>query len=271
MRDASLVRDRHVAFLASFHAPAVIFEQLSIIYALPKMFVASFTLVLPFFPTGTAERVELEGEIATAFTLARILSHIPLCRGGPADLVIFDIHALQERFYFGDNVCPLFCSGIPSLLNALRLLPDGLEITIAYPDEGAWKRFHWQFAGAFPEVVCTKVRDGDARIVRLKEGAPAGRHVVIVDDLVQSGGTLAECARALAAAGARCVSAYVTHAVFPQRTWERFTPQKLPAGDVMFEHFWCTDSCPTTVRDIDGRAPFKILSLAPRIAEALCS
>lgn len=155
------------------------------------MFVASFTLVLPFFPTGTAERVELEGEIATAFTLARLLSHIPLCRGGPADLVIFDIHALQERFYFGDAVCPLFCSGIPMLQNgaqrggggraakprslalalalpgapgdpvracaALRLLPDGLDVTIAYPDEGAWKRFHWMFAGAFPEVVCTKV------------------------------------------------------------------------------------------------------------------
>ena len=34
-----------------------IFEQLSIIYQLPRMFVGSFTLVLPYFPTGTAERV----------------------------------------------------------------------------------------------------------------------------------------------------------------------------------------------------------------------
>ena len=37
------------------------------------------------------------------------------------------------------------------------------------------------------QVICTKVRDGDKRIVRLKEGTPKGRHVVIVDDLVQSG------------------------------------------------------------------------------------
>lgn len=43
------------------------------------------------------------------------------------------------------------------------------------------------------QVVCTKVREGDKRIVRLKEGSPDGRHVVIVDDLVQSGGTLIEC------------------------------------------------------------------------------
>ena len=47
------------------------------------------------------------------------------------------------------------------------------------------------------QVICTKVRDGDKRIVRLKEGEPRGRHVVIVDDLVQSGGTLIECQRLL--------------------------------------------------------------------------
>jgi adenine/guanine phosphoribosyltransferase-like PRPP-binding protein len=43
------------------------------------------------------------------------------------------------------------------------------------------------------QIVCAKVREGDNRIVRIKEGDPAGRHVVIVDDLVQSGGTLIEC------------------------------------------------------------------------------
>lgn len=43
------------------------------------------------------------------------------------------------------------------------------------------------------QIVCAKVREGDQRIVRIKEGNPAGRHVVIVDDLVQSGGTLTEC------------------------------------------------------------------------------
>lgn len=40
-------------------------------------------------------QVEAEGDVATAFTLARILSNIPLSRGGPASVVIFDIHALQ--------------------------------------------------------------------------------------------------------------------------------------------------------------------------------
>ena len=40
-------------------------------------------------------QVEAEGDVATAFTLARILSSVPLSRGGPTSLVIFDIHALQ--------------------------------------------------------------------------------------------------------------------------------------------------------------------------------
>ena len=47
------------------------------------------------------------------------------------------------------------------------------------------------------KVICTKVRDGPKRIVRLKEGEPRNRHVVIVDDLVQSGGTLLECGKLL--------------------------------------------------------------------------
>jgi hypothetical protein len=54
---ATEIRNKHVGFLASFHDPGKIFEQISIIYALPRLFIGSFTLVLPFFPTGTAERV----------------------------------------------------------------------------------------------------------------------------------------------------------------------------------------------------------------------
>ena len=96
--NAQGIRGQHVAFLASFSSPSVIFEQLSVIYALPRLFISSFTVVLPFFPTGTSERMEEEGDIATAFTLARILSNIPISRGGPTSLVIYDIHALQVIF-----------------------------------------------------------------------------------------------------------------------------------------------------------------------------
>jgi len=51
----------------------------------------------------------------------------------------------------------------------------------------------FMLVGLIVQIVCNKVREGDKRIVRIKEGNPEGRHVVIVDDLVQSGGTLREC------------------------------------------------------------------------------
>ncbi|KAJ8438530.1 hypothetical protein Cgig2_024619 [Carnegiea gigantea] len=262
------IRGQHVAFLASFSSPSVIFEQLSVIYALPKLFVASFTLVLPFFPTGTSERMEEEGDIATAFTLARILSNIPISRGGPTSLVVFDIHALQERFYFGDNILPCFVSGIPLLKKRLQQLPDSNNISIAFPDDGAWKRFHKQMQH-YPMIVCAKVREGDQRIVRLKEGDPGGRHVVIVDDLVQSGGTLTECQKVLAAHGATKISAYVTHGIFPKRSWERFKPNTTGCAGDGLTYFWITDSCPLTVKEVKSRAPFEVISLAESIAAAL--
>lgn len=58
---------------------------------------------------------------------------------------------LQERFYFGDTVLPLFESGIPLLKERLSEIVDVKDVTIAYPDEGAWKRFHAQL-GEYPEA-----------------------------------------------------------------------------------------------------------------------
>ncbi|KAG0486078.1 hypothetical protein HPP92_008173 [Vanilla planifolia] len=212
--------------------------------------------------------MEDEGDVATAFTLARILSNIPISRGGPTSLVIFDIHALQERFYFGDNVLPCFESGVPLLKNRLQQLPDSDNISIAFPDDGSWKRFHKQLQH-FPMIICTKVREGEQRFVRLKEGDPKGRHVVIVDDFVQSGGTLIECQKVLAAHGAAQVSAYVTHGIFPNQTWQRFQHDGGVGPDKGMKYFWITDSCPLTVKDVKGRPPFEVLSLASSIADAL--
>ncbi|KAF5952513.1 hypothetical protein HYC85_005496 [Camellia sinensis] len=114
-----------MAFLASFSPSGLIFEQLFLIYALPNLFVSSLTLVLPFFPTGTSERMEEEGDVATAFTLARTFSNIPISRGGPTSWsFLISMHCRLERFYFGDNVLPCFESGISMLKNRLQELPD---------------------------------------------------------------------------------------------------------------------------------------------------
>ena len=125
---------------------------------------------------------------------------------------------------------PCFESGIPMLLKRLQKLEDAQNVVIAYPDEGAYKRFHSFFDRAgYESVVCTKVRQKEKRIVKLKEGEPAGRHCVIVDDLVQSGGTLIECQALLQKLGATKVSAYVTHGRFRTKAGNA-SPAKAPEG-----------------------------------------
>ncbi|XP_078664590.1 uncharacterized protein LOC144907423 isoform X2 [Branchiostoma floridae x Branchiostoma belcheri] len=263
---------RDVVFLASFHSPDVIFEQLSILYAVPKYLARSFTVILPYFPTGTMERVDTEGQIATAKTLATLLSAIPLTARGPTKVVIYDIHSLPLRFYFSDNIIPRLESAIPLIQRELLRLPDQTKIAVAFPDEGAWKRFHLQFEDRFPLITCTKVREEDTRQVTVKEGKrrvtikegdPKGRHVVIVDDLVMTGGTLKECAKVLLSHGAEKISAYVTHPVFPHDSWKLFTQ-----SDVAFQNFWITDSVPHA-RQIAEHPPFKLLPLADVISEGL--
>ena len=79
----------------------------------------------------------------------RILSMVPKSRGGPTSVVIYDIHALQERFYFGDDVLPCFETGIPLLLQRLRQLPDAENVRCGIQDclrtfTFCAKRFLWQ-------------------------------------------------------------------------------------------------------------------------------
>ncbi|KAF9626301.1 hypothetical protein IFM89_032150 [Coptis chinensis] len=147
------------------------------------LFVASFTLVLPFFPTGSFAHGRGR-DVATAFTMARILSNIPISRGGPTSLVIYDIHALRVGFtchdlwyifewkdLFRGSCATMFRDRIPLLKQ--RLHQASPILTIRY---------------------CMKVREGDKRFVKPQRGESSlDSDVVIVDDLVRSGGTLIEC------------------------------------------------------------------------------
>jgi ribose-phosphate pyrophosphokinase len=258
VKKATTLRQKDISFLASFDSPREIFRQLAVIYEIPRFVVGSYKIILPFYPTGTMERVEREGQIATAATLARMLSATPHTMSGPAQIVIFDIHALQERFYFSDTVIPRLETAIPLLKKRMAPMSD---LAIAFPDEGAMKRFGFMFKNT-PLITCQKVRSGDRRLVSIKEGSPQGKHVVIVDDLVMTGGTLLESAKILRQQGAIGVSAYVTHGVFPQQSWQKF----INAG---FDHFWLSDSCPQTVKAIHHRPPFEILSLSESIARII--
>jgi len=247
----------NVLFLASFHNNDVTLSQFQVMICLLQSFIESLTVVLPYYPVGTMERVTKEGTVATAATYAHMFSSLPSC-GRPTRLMVYDLHTLQNRFYLHGNAVASLQTAIPLLKE--RLKSSGIDC-VAFPDDGAAKRFSTLFYDMDVEiVVCGKTRgEGDTRTVVIQDGNPEGRNVVIVDDLVQTGGTLYECGKTLKAAGAESVSAYVSHAVFPKESWKRFNV----GGDrAVFEKFWITNSIPTVTNTLPIKdSIFEVLDL----------
>jgi len=251
------IRRRNVAFLASFESPDVIFEQWSAMCMLPRTCAQSMTIILPYYVTGTMERVDDVGQVATAKTLARLMSAIP---GGP-EIVTYDIHALQEEFYFGDFVYPRVKSAMKYLKRILATMDD---VVIMFPDFGASKRFGRMFT-EYQQAVCHKERGpGDVRKVTIVEGVQhvAGANVVIVDDIIKSGGTIIEGGNAALAAGAKSLFAWGTHGSCPKEAWKKFLGSQ-------FQKVWITDSCPLVAAAVKGQGPFEVISLAESIAHVV--
>ena len=75
----NLLRGEHVVFLASFHSNGATLSQLHVVIMLLQSFIESLTIILPFYPCATMERVVVEGQVATANTMAQMFSHLPSC------------------------------------------------------------------------------------------------------------------------------------------------------------------------------------------------
>jgi len=265
------LQGKHVVFLGSLYDRTKFVEQLSMVMVLPRQFVDSLSIVFPYFAPATMERVDEEGVIATAETVAKLFaSSIPMTRNGPASLRIFDIHANPVRFYFPDNVMMKMMRAAPLVIARFKEEEkDGFPIVIAFPDDGAAKRFKASYPN-FPIIVCSKIREGDTRIVRITDriNFPESltldkAHVVVVDDLVQSGGTLFECRKALSQFGAKRVSASVTHPVFPRDGWKNFLPGGAMEG---FHRFFVTNTIPEVANQLEGKEPFVVIRIDALLA-----
>lgn len=252
----NLISGERVLFLASFHNNDVTLSQFEVMICLLQSFIDEMVVVLPYSPVGTMERVIREGQVATANTHAHLFSSLPTC-GKPTRLMVYDLHTLQNRFYLHGNAVASLQTAIPLLKRRIKEKNNNnnnnkgddsggppIIDCVAFPDDGAAKRFGMYFEDMDMEViVCGKTRgSGDERIVTIQDGDPNGKHVVIVDDLVQTGGTLYETGKVLKANGAASVNAYCRHAVFPNQSWKRFNK----GGDrACFDKFWVTNSIPT--------------------------
>lgn len=88
------LENKHLLFLGSLYDKNKLFEQISLTIALARQHVKSFIVFYPYFAPGTMERVDQEGTLATAETMAKMVSTIPGTKSGSSIVCIYDIHAL---------------------------------------------------------------------------------------------------------------------------------------------------------------------------------
>ncbi|NBX75062.1 MAG: DUF84 family protein [Proteobacteria bacterium] len=246
-------------------------EEESFLIALCRQGIKSLQIHMPYYGVATMERVGKKNIVATAETIAKMIS-TPLLstKTGKPILIIHDMHALPVRFYFPDTVTVKPQTAIDILLEILKTThPD---IVIAFPDDGAYKRFAEYFEG-FRMIVCAKARKGDERVVTIfkkenwpKDDSVCREHVIIIDDLTRSGGTIEECEKALKKEGFENVSAYVTHAAFDRpEDYQKFFTE----NGGKFHKFYTTDSIQDNAREIKGHAPFEVIELGTHSAREI--
>lgn len=248
------VEHREVTYVGDFSRPENLFANYATIRGILDYYAEKVRVIVPYFPVGTMERISKKGEVATASYFADILSHLPPGRSAKTSLHTFDIHALSERFFFDPFKVNM------ELHSAMRLLDIPKDAEIVFPDDGAAKRF----GDSFPKhgkIVCAKVRDGERRVITIKEGDPEGKDVVIVDDLIQTGGTLREAADLLRGRGAKSVTAFAPHGVFPDHAEKRLAHH--------VDRLVVTNTIPKNVERARSVPNMTVLSIAPLVAKII--
>jgi adenine phosphoribosyltransferase len=260
--------NKDLVFLFNMSVKELFAEQLALLVALPRQLINSLTIVVPYLGPATHDRVDFSGQLATAEPILKMLSScVSVTRTGPPIVRIFDIHALQERFYSTDQVTMKLMSAVPILVDYLktRARSDG-RYAVVFPDDGSYKRFKYFFED-FSQIICSKIRDGTERriIIREKLNWPDEtvkiENVIIIDDLVQSGETLLQCAKALKSQGFKFTCAYATHAVFPNNSWKKFIDAEV------IDEFFVTNTNPTVTDVLKDHGVFTVLD----ISEHLCN
>lgn len=247
-------------FVIQSHAPEInfhIMEQLILIDALKRASAHRITAVVPFFGYARADKKVLPREPISA----RLMSDLFLAAGADR-IVSIDLHTGQIQGFSSNPFDHL--TALPIITDYLQ---DRLEgpTTIVSPDAGGVKRAekYARYLNAYVAFV-HKRREADVhhRSQALTVvGQVRDRHAVIVDDIIDTAGTVADAARLLREKGAKSVIAAATHPVLSPPSVERL--QEAPIDEVVV-----TDTLPLR-GDAKNLDKLTRLSIAPILAEAL--
>ncbi|MFP5282537.1 MAG: ribose-phosphate diphosphokinase [Actinomycetes bacterium] len=248
------------AYVIQSHTAPVnewVMEQLIMVDALKRASAKRITVVAPFYPYARQDKKHRGREPISARLIADLYR-----TAGANRLMSVDLHAAQVQGFFDGPVDHLWA--LPVLADYIRLRYDTSEMTVVSPDAGRVRLADlWTDELNVPLAIIHKRRDPHiANTVAVHEvvGNVDGRVCLLVDDMIDTAGTMCQAADALMARGAKSVIAAATHPVLSGPAVERLQASA-------FEEVVVTNTLPIPPeRRLDR---LTVLSIAPLIARAI--
>jgi len=248
------------AFVIQSHSSGInnwVMEQLLMVDALKRASAKRITVVAPFFPYARQDKKHKGREPISARLMTDLFK-----TAGANRLMSVDLHTPQIQGFFDGPVDHLWA--LPTLADYVASKYEAGNLTVVSPDSGRVRVADiWAERLGTPLAIIHKRRDPDRpNQVEAHElvGDVKGRVCLLVDDMIDTGGTIVAAAQALKNNGASKVIVAATHAVFSPPAVER-----LSSGVV--DEVVVTNTLPIT-KDKDF-AQLTVLSIAPLIAAAI--
>lgn len=241
----------------SFPANDNLMELLIGIDALRRASAKRITAVLPYFGYARQDRKPGPRTPISAKLVANLIT-----TAGADRVLAVDLHAGQIQGFFDIPTDNLY--GAPVMAADIMERTGGQNLMVVSPDVGGVVRARAlsKRINDAPLSIVDKRRDkpGSSEVMNII-GDVKGWDCILIDDIIDSGGTLCNAAAALMEAGANSVTAYLTHGVLSGKAVERVTNSAL-------KELVITDSIQPTAATLDS-PKIRILPIAPLIGEAI--
>jgi ribose-phosphate pyrophosphokinase len=248
--------DVFVVQSTSFPANDHLMELLIIMDALKRSSARRITAVVPYFGYARQDRRSSGRTPISAKLVANLITN-----SGADRVLTVDLHAGQIQGFFDIPTDNLFAS--PVMVRDIKDRFRGGNVTVVSPDVGGVVRARGLAKRInAPLAIIDKRREraGESEVMNVI-GEVAGTTCILVDDIVDSGGTLVNAADALLAQGATDVYAYITHGVLSGGAVARITASRL-------KELVITDSIQPT-EAVRVARNIRVLSIATLIGEAI--
>src|SRR5271156_2921093 len=232
-------------------------ELLLLMDALRRASAKRITAVIPYFGYSRQDR-----KVAPRVPISAKLVADLITAAGASRVLTVDLHAGQIQGFFNIPVDNLYA--MPVLIGYLRKRLDGQKITVVSPDAGGVERAR-AFAGRLNAnlAIINKRRRRASEVAEMQlVGEVRDSVAILVDDMIDTAGTITEAAKVVAAAGATEVFACATHPILSDPACERLN------GSILKEVI-TTNTIPLRAKAQAELPSLKVLSVGGLIAEAV--